>query len=114
MWLWIIIFYLMKLISWNVNSVRARVENIVSYIKDTDPDIIFLQEIKTLDETFPKDVFKEHGMNHIEISPSKLKDSVQMDKKNKPDTYILDWWQPKTTLMSGITKVFEAMKNDWV
>ena len=61
-----------------------------------------------------QDVFKEHGMNHIEISPSKLKDSVQMDKKNKPDTYILDWWQPKTTLMSGITKVFEAMKNDWV
>ena len=61
-----------------------------------------------------QDVFKEHGMNRIEISPSKLKDSVQMDKKNKPDTYILDWWQPKTTLMSGITKVFEAMKNDWV
>ena len=61
-----------------------------------------------------QDVFKEHGMNHIEISPSKSKDSVQMDKKNKPDTYILDWWQPKTTLMTGITKVFEAMKNDWV
>jgi len=61
-----------------------------------------------------QDVFKEHGMNHIEILPSKSKDSVQMDKKNKPDTYILDWWQPKTTLMSGITKVFEAMKNDWV
>ena len=61
-----------------------------------------------------QEVFKEHGMKHIEISPSKLKDSVQLDKKNKPDTYILDWWQPKTTLMSGITKVFEAMKNDWV
>ena len=61
-----------------------------------------------------QDVFKENGMKHIEISPSKLKDSVQMDKKNKPDTYILDWWQPKTTLMTGITKVFEAMKNDWV
>ena len=59
-------------------------------------------------------VFKEHGMNHIEISPSKSKDSVQLDKKNKADTYILDWWQPKTTLQSGITKVFEAMKNDWV
>ena len=61
-----------------------------------------------------QDVFKEHGMEHIQILPSKLKDSVQMDKKNRPDTYILDWWQPKTTLMSGITKVFEAMKNDWV
>ena len=61
-----------------------------------------------------QDVFNEHGMKHIEILPSKLKDSVQFDKKNKADTYILDWWQPKTTLRSGIKKVFEAMKNDWV
>ena len=53
-------------------------------------------------------------MSHIEIVPSESKDSVQLDKKNKADTYILDWWQPKTTLQSGITKVFEAMKNDWV
>ena len=53
-------------------------------------------------------------MKHIEISPSKSKDTVQLDKKNKADTYILDWWQPKTTLRSGIKKVFEAMKNDWV
>jgi len=61
-----------------------------------------------------QDVFNEHGMKHIEILPSKLKDSVQLDKKNKADTYILDWWQPKTTLRSGIKKVFEVMKNDWV
>ena len=53
-------------------------------------------------------------MSHIEIVPSELKDSVQLDKNNKADTNILDWWQPKTTLQSGITKVFEAMKNDWV
>ena len=61
-----------------------------------------------------QDVFKEDGMDHIEIVPSESKDSVQLDKKNKADTYILDWWQPKTTLRSGIKKVFEAMKNDWV
>ena len=61
-----------------------------------------------------QDVFKEDGMDHIEIVPSESKDSVQLDKKNKADTYIIDWWQPKTTLRSGIKKVFEAMKNDWV
>jgi len=61
-----------------------------------------------------QDIFNEDGMKHIEISPSKLKDTVQLDKKNKADTYILDWWQPKTTLRSGIKKVFEAMKNDWI
>ena len=48
----------MKIISWNVNSVRARIENILNYIKVSKPDILLLQEIKTQEETFPKDTFK--------------------------------------------------------
>ena len=47
--------------SWNVNSVRARIENILSYIRDSDPDVLLLQEIKTQEETFPRDVFKDAG-----------------------------------------------------
>ena len=53
----------MKIISWNVNSVRARIENIVNYIKDSNPDILFLQEIKTQNENFPSETFKENGYN---------------------------------------------------
>ncbi len=53
----------MKIISWNVNSVRARIQNILSYIKESKPDILFLQEIKTQDENFPSDTFKEIGYN---------------------------------------------------
>ena len=56
----------MKIISWNVNSVRARIENILSYIKDSKPDILLLQEIKTQEETFPRDSFKDMGYDsHI-------------------------------------------------
>ena len=51
----------MKIVSWNVNSVRARIENILDYIKDTNPDILLLQEIKTQEDTFPRDVFKNVG-----------------------------------------------------
>ena len=51
----------MKISSWNVNSVRARIENILTYIKESKPDILLLQEIKTQEETFPKDVFKSIG-----------------------------------------------------
>ena len=51
----------MKIISWNVNSVRARIENILIYIKESEPDILLLQEIKTQEETFPKDSFKNYG-----------------------------------------------------
>ena len=53
----------MKIISWNVNSVRARIENILNYIKDSNPDILFLQEIKTQNENFPSEIFKENGYN---------------------------------------------------
>jgi len=48
----------MKIISWNVNSVRARITNIVDYIKQSNPDILFLQEIKTQDISFPYEDFK--------------------------------------------------------
>ena len=53
----------MKIISWNVNSVRARIENILNYIKDSNPDILFLQEIKTQNDNFPSETFKENGYN---------------------------------------------------
>jgi exodeoxyribonuclease-3 len=51
----------MKIISWNVNSVRARIENIKDYIKDSSPDVLLLQEIKTQNENFPIDEFKNLG-----------------------------------------------------
>ncbi len=53
----------MKIISWNVNSVRARITNILDYIKHSKPDIILLQEIKTQDENFPYEEFKKNGYN---------------------------------------------------
>ena len=53
----------MKIISWNVNSVRARIDNIKNYIKTSTPDILLLQEIKTQNENFPSETFKEHGYN---------------------------------------------------
>ena len=51
----------MKIISWNVNSVRARIDNIKDYIKDSSPDILLLQEIKTQNHNFPSDEFKKLG-----------------------------------------------------
>ncbi len=43
--------------SWNVNSVRARIENIKSYLLKYKPDILMMQEIKTEDVNFPYDDF---------------------------------------------------------
>ena len=43
--------------SWNVNSVRARIDNIKSYLLKYKPDILMMQEIKTEDVNFPYDDF---------------------------------------------------------
>ena len=56
----------MKIASWNVNSVRARIDNILDYIKQANPDIMLLQEIKTQDENFPYEEFKKKGyQSHV-------------------------------------------------
>jgi len=51
----------MKISSWNVNSVRARISNIIDYLKNYKPDILLIQEIKTEEKTFPFDDFKSLG-----------------------------------------------------
>ena len=46
-----------------MNSVRARITNIVDYIKQSNPDILLLQEIKTQDISFPYEDFQSIGYN---------------------------------------------------
>ena len=56
----------MKICSWNVNSVRARILNIKNYLKENKPDILMLQEIKTEEKTFPFNDFKNEGyQSHV-------------------------------------------------
>jgi len=54
------------------------------------------------------------GKYDVKLQPSSEKDIVQLDKRNKSDTYLTKWWMPKTTMEEGIAKVFEAMKNDYI
>jgi exodeoxyribonuclease-3 len=74
----------MKIISWNVNSVRARIDNILSYIKDSNPDILFLQEIKTQEINFPFEAFKNIGY-HSYVFGQKSYNGVAFLSKSKID-----------------------------
>ena len=87
--------------SWNVNSVRARIENIKEYIKKFSPDVLMMQEIKTPDETHPYDdikslkyenyVFGQKSYNGVAIVSKKKLNSIQNDifkDKNKQSRII--------------------------
>jgi exodeoxyribonuclease-3 len=55
----------MKIATWNVNSIKARLENAISWLKDAQPDILCLQELKCEDHAFPTAAFEELGYNVI-------------------------------------------------
>ena len=87
--------------SWNVNSVRARIENIKEYIKKFSPDIIMIQEIKTPNETYPYDdikslkyenyVYGQKSYNGVAIISKKKLNNIQTDifkDKNKQSRII--------------------------
>lgn len=52
-----------KIASWNVNSVKARLENLVFWLKETKPDVVLLQELKCVEADFPLEVIVELGYN---------------------------------------------------
>lgn len=53
------------------------------------------------------------GKYEVKIKPSLEKDSVQMDKRNAADAFILKWWQPKTNIQDGIANVFKEMEKQF-
>ena len=53
----------LKISSWNVNGIRARIEEIPKWLKEYDPDILCLNETKCINEDFPSDIFEELGYN---------------------------------------------------
>ena len=53
----------MRIATWNVNSIKQRLENVLAWIRDRQPDILCLQEIKCVDEAFPREAFEEAGYN---------------------------------------------------
>jgi exodeoxyribonuclease-3 len=79
----------MIITSWNVNSVRARLDNIKDYLNKFSPDIVMMQEIKTQDETFPYDdfssldyeshVFGQKSYNGVAIISKQKLENIRLD-----------------------------------
>ncbi|MFP6756215.1 MAG: endonuclease/exonuclease/phosphatase family protein, partial [Alphaproteobacteria bacterium] len=51
----------MRIATWNVNSIRARLPNVLQWLSDRSPDVLLLQEIKTVAESFPTLEFEDLG-----------------------------------------------------
>ncbi len=57
----------MKIVSWNINSLRLRLPLLKKFVKEANPDVVCLQEIKVMDELFPLLEVRALGFEFVEF-----------------------------------------------
>jgi exodeoxyribonuclease-3 len=53
----------MRIATWNVNSVKQRLEHLLTFLKSAEPDVVCLQELKCVEEAFPRGEVEGAGYN---------------------------------------------------
>ncbi len=71
----------MRIATWNVNSVNARLETVLAWFEEAKPDVACLQEIKCVDEKFPREAFERLGYN-CEVHGQKTYNGVALLSKH--------------------------------
>jgi exodeoxyribonuclease III len=73
----------MKIATWNINGIKARIENLLIWLKESSPDIACLQEIKSVDQDFPRADIESLGY-HVETHGQKGFNGVALLSKSSP------------------------------
>jgi len=71
----------MKIATWNVNSIKARLPNVLAWLGSAAPDVVLLQEIKSMDEAFPRLEIEDLGYT-IETHGQKTYNGVAILSKH--------------------------------
>ena len=100
----------MKISSWNVNSVRARIENIKDYLNKFSPNILLMQEIKTEEKNFPFNEFENLGY-HSYVFGQKSYNGVAIISKKKLENVSTDIIKDKLKQARTISAEFEFKKR---
>ncbi len=61
----------LSLTSWNINSVRLRIDLVARFLKSARPDVLCLQETKCIDDAFPRKRFRRLGYEHFALNGQK-------------------------------------------
>jgi exodeoxyribonuclease-3 len=70
----------MRIASWNVNSINARLDTVTQWFREAAPDVACLQEIKCVDEAFPREAFESLGYN-VQVHGQKSYNGVALLSK---------------------------------
>ena len=78
-----------KIATWNVNSLRVRLEQVIQWLATAQPDVLVLQETKLTDDQFPQEAIKAAGYQVV-FSGQKTYNGVAILSKIKPEETVMD------------------------
>lgn len=73
----------MRIVTWNVNSIRARLDRALDWLDRQQPDVLCLQELKCQDHQFPRQPFESRGY-HVETFGQKTYNGVAILSRTQP------------------------------
>jgi exodeoxyribonuclease III len=91
----------MKIVTWNVNSIRTRQEHVINWLSQNPVDVLCLQETKVIDADFPRSPFEQLGY-HLYFSGQKSYNGVAMFSR-----------QPLEEVNIGFKAILPDLQPDW-
>lgn len=91
----------MKIATWNVNSIRTRLEQVIDWLTQNSVDVLCLQETKVIDTDFPRSPFAELGY-HLYVSGQKAYNGVALISQ-----------RPLTDVSAGFTAILPDIEPIW-
>lgn len=79
-----------KIATWNVNSLRVRLEQVLEWLQEHSPDVLALQETKLVDEAFPGEMFSGIGY-HAVYSGQKTYNGVAIISRSPTSRIVTDF-----------------------
>ncbi len=83
----------LRIASWNINSVRARIEIVERFLREESPDILCLQETKVVNEQFPEGVFRQMGYRNFAVNGMPMYHGVAIISKIPLRNPMVHDWQ---------------------
>ncbi len=105
----------MRIATWNINGIKARIEGLAAWLRETQPDVVCLQEIKSVDEGFPAAdiealgytvaVHGQKGFNGVAILSKRPLEDVQRGLPGEPEDVQSRYIEAVVTGQHGVARV---------
>jgi len=99
----------MIVVTWNVNSIKVRLHAVLQYLLEENPDVLVLQETKSIDENFPVSAFSDAGY-HVIFCGQKTYNGVAIISKDKPKDVQINPVSTDENEMRSISAIYNGIR----